>query len=239
MKKVFVILKWLIAILLLVFVLAFTEATQKIQLVKLNKITIERSGDNFVNEHIILEYLNENDISFDSVLLIDFKKERLEFMLKKHPAIKDVEVFVNQKGFLDIQIVQKQAIVRIKTKNDDYYLDEFGEKMDISKHYTSRLIVVTGNVSTDNHNDIVDFVNLVSASNFWSSQLTQIHIQDNNIILIPRVGDHKIHLGSFIDSKRKLENLYLFYNNALRVKGWQTYSDISLKFNNQIVCTKK
>ena len=37
----------------------------------------------------------------------------------------------------------------------------------------------------------------------------------------------------------KLENLYQFYKQAMPLKGWQTYSDISLKYSNQIVCTKK
>ena len=34
-------------------------------------------------------------------------------------------------------------------------------------------------------------------------------------------------------------NLYQFYKVAMPVKGWQTYSDINLKFNNQIVCARK
>ena len=49
----------------------------------------------------------------------------------------------------------------------------------------------------------------------------------------------KIHLGELVNVTKKLENLYQFYKQAMPVKGWQTYSDISLKYNNQIVCTKK
>ena len=41
------------------------------------------------------------------------------------------------------------------------------------------------------------------------------------------------------DINEKLENLYQFYKQAMPLKGWQTYSDISLKYSNQIVCTKK
>ena len=59
------------------------------------------------------------------------------------------------------------------------------------------------------------------------------------MILIPRVGEQKIHIGNLDNTKEKLDNLYQFYNVALPIKGWQTYSDINLKYKNQIVCTKK
>ena len=59
------------------------------------------------------------------------------------------------------------------------------------------------------------------------------------MVLIPRVGNQRIHFGMLVNSTEKLANLYQFYKQAMPVKGWQTYSDISLKYNNQIVCTKK
>ena len=42
-----------------------------------------------------------------------------------------------------------------------------------------------------------------------------------------------------IVNKEKLDNLYHFYKIAMDLKGWQTYSDINLKFNNQIICVRK
>ena len=53
------------------------------------------------------------------------------------------------------------------------------------------------------------------------------------------LGEHKIHFGLLTRVNEKLDNLYQFYQQAMPLKGWQTYSDISLKYKNQIVCTKK
>ena len=156
-----------------------------------------------------------------------------------HPSIKNVEVFANQKGAIDFTIYQKQAAVRVKGNNSDYFLDSFGKRMQISSHYTPNLIVVTGDVTEDKHKNIFDFVNEINQSEFWRSQLTQMHFSGKEIILMPRVGSHKIHLGSFDNTKEKLENLYQFYKIAMPTMGWQAYTDISLKFNNQIVCTKR
>ena len=239
MKRVLIILKWVLAIVVLVVVLSFTNDRQANQFVKLNKIGIEIATDNFVNQQVVLDYLNSKNVNFDSVLVNDFQKEDLENLLLTHPNIKNVEVFVNQKGALDFTIFQKQAIVRVKGINADYFLDSFGNRMEISSHYTPNLIVVTGDVTADKHKNIFDFVNEINESKFWKSQLTQIHLSGKEIILIPRVGGHKIYLGSFENTKQKLEELYQFYKIAMPVKGWQTYTDISLKFNNQIVCTKR
>ena len=57
--------------------------------------------------------------------------------------------------------------------------------------------------------------------------------------MIPRVGSQKINIGDFENIAEKLDNLYQFYKVAMPVKGWQVYSEINLKFNNQIVCAKK
>jgi cell division protein FtsQ len=118
-------------------------------------------------------------------------------------------------------------------------LDANGNVMPISKYYTPRVLVVSGNVSEQNHQEIFCFVNIINESEFWKAQITQLHFIDNDVILIPRVGEQKIYFGFLTSVKEKLDNLYQFYQQVIHVKGWQTYSDISLKYNNQIVCTKK
>jgi len=239
MKKILIIFKWVLAIALLVVVLSFTNDRQDKQLVSLNEISIAVSEDDFVNQRIILKYLENKNVSFDNILFNDFKTEELEDMIKFHPGIKDAEVFTNQKGDVNISIEQKKAIVRVKSNFDDCYLDEFGKRMELSDNYTPCLLVVTGKLSSDNYKEVVGFVNEINKSDLWKSQLTQIHYDDNDVILIPRVGEQKIHIGNLDNTKEKLDNLYQFYNVALPIKGWQTYSDINLKYKNQIVCTKK
>lgn len=239
MKRVFLIFKWTLTIMLLVIMLAFTNERQAKQFVSLSEIHIIDSEDDFVNRSIVLAYLKRKNISFDSLLFNDFKAAYIERMLKSHPAIKNVEVYTNQKGGVTVSIEQKKAIVRLKTNSDDYYLDEFGKRMELSDNYTPSLLVFTGNIERKMSKNIFDFINEINQSEFWKSQLTQIHFEGDNVILIPRVGEHKIHIGDLDNISEKLNNLYQFYNVALSVKGWQTYSDINLEYKDQIVCTKK
>ena len=233
------ILKWGMLIALTVIVFAFTEKKQGEQLVQLNQINIEMSKDQFLTRNIVLQYIEKHNFAYDGVVLTQFYLNDLEEILLKHPAVKKAEVYSSQQGYMDIKLQQRKAIVRIKTTDADYYLDEDGLEMPLSKEYTPRVIIVSGDANQKHHASIYAFIQKINKSEFWKSQITQLHFSGDQVMLIPRVGNQKIHFGMLVNSSEKLDNLYQFYNQAMPVKGWQTYSDISLKYNNQIVCAKK
>jgi len=239
MKKVLQILKWGMLLSLMVVVLSFTNQMQNKQMVFLNQINIEVSEDKFMTEQIALKYIKQQDFNFDSVALSNFYLNELEIAFLQHPAIKNAEVYSNQKGVININLQQRKAVVRIKTDNTDYYLDEQGMKMPLSSEYTPRVLVVTGDVNESKHSSVFSFIEIINKDIFWKSQITQVHFSNNEVIIIPRVGSQKIHFGTLTDVNKKLGNLYQFYKQAMPVKGWQTYSEISLAYNNQIICTKK
>jgi len=239
MKKILQILKWGMLLSLMVVVLAFTNQKQTMQMVLLNQVNIEISEDKFMTEQIALKYIELHNFNFDSIFLSNFYLNELEIAFLKHPAIKKAEVYSNQIGVININLQQRKAVVRIKTDNVDYYLDEHGMKMPLSNEYTPRVLVVTGDVDESYHSSIFSFVKRINKDNFWKSQIIQVHFKNNEVIIIPRVGSHKVYFGTLTNVNKKLANLYQFYKQAMPVKGWQTYSEISLAYNNQIVCTKK
>ena len=169
MKKSLLILKWASVLILFIIILSFTNYRQAQQFISLNKISFLFSEDNFVNEKIVMSYLDKNKVRFDSTLLNNFKAEELELLLEQHPSIEKVEVFTNQKGNVAITIEQKKAVVRIKSIYDDYYLDEFGKVMNLTYNYTPRLVVGTGDISINNHSEIHKFVNEINDSILWQN----------------------------------------------------------------------
>lgn len=239
MKKAIQILKWGMLLALTVVVLAFTNKKQEEQLVVLNQINVEVSEDEFMTEQIALNYIDQHNFDFDSVVLSSFYLNDLETTLFNHPSVKSVQVYSNQLGVMNIKLAQRKAVVRIKTNQADYYLDEQGLEMSLSSEYTPRVLVVTGEVRRASHNSIFSFVEKINKNEFWKSQITQLHFSKDEVIIIPRVGGQKIHFGTLTNVDEKLGKLYQFYKQAMPVKGWQTYSDISLAYKNQIVCTKK
>ena len=239
MKKAIQILKWGMLLALTVVVLAFTNKKQEEQLVVLNQINVEVSEDEFMTEQIALNYIEQHNFDFDSVVLSSFYLNDLETILFNHPSVNSVQVYSNQLGVMNIKLAQRKAVVRNKTNQADYYLDEQGLEMPLSSEYTPRVLVVTGEVNESNHSSIFSFVERINQDKFWKSQITQVHFNIMEVIIITRVGSQKIHFGTLTNVDEKLGNLYQFYKQAMPVKGWQTYSHISLAYKNQIVCTKK
>jgi cell division protein FtsQ len=113
--------------------------------------------------------------------------------------------------------------------------------MPVSRRYAVYVPVASGSVEKEfATTDLYDFALFLQKNEFWNNQIEQIYVHPNKeVILIPRVGDHRILLGTLDDFREKLTNLQLFYEQAIPKTGWEKYSIINLKFKDQIVCTKK
>ena len=52
-------------------------------------------------------------------------------------------------------------------------------------------------------------------------------------------GDFKVAFGKPGELSEKFDRFALFIEKGLNVVGWDRYSMISLKYDNQVVCTKR
>ena len=124
---------------------------------------------------------------------------------------------------------------------EGYYVDEDGKIMPLSRKYTSRVVVATGNISRKFAcNGLYSFIMTLRNDEFWDALVEQIVVEKGNeVVLIPKVGNFRIVLGTLDDMNEKLENLRLFLREGIVLKGWNVYKEINLKFKNQIVCVKR
>ena len=124
---------------------------------------------------------------------------------------------------------------------EGYYVDEDGKIMPLSRKYTSRVVVATGNISRKFAcNGLYPFIMTLRNDEFWDALVEQIVVEKGNeVVLIPKVGNFTIVLGTLDDMNEKLENLRLFLREGIVLKGWNVYKEINLKFKNQIVCVKR
>ncbi|MAB94924.1 MAG: hypothetical protein CMC98_02315 [Flavobacteriales bacterium] len=239
MNKGITFLTNLILIVILIGLTSVTNDRQSVQENRLKEIKIIKSNNNFVNRSQLLDFLEFNNIQLDMLISDSYSNYKLEKLVESHPAIKNVDVFSNQKGEIKIRVQQKKAIARVKSSTDDYFLDEYGLEMLKPDNCTQQLIVFTGDISNNDHKEIFSLINTIKLSEFWSAQITQVHFEDDDVILIPRVGNQKIKVGNLRNIYEKLDKLYHFYKVVIPTKGWEFYKEINLKYNNQIVCTKK
>lgn len=166
---------------------------------------------------------------------IDF--EGIEAAIEKHPAIRNCQVYNNAYGVLNVKVTQHEPIVRVFSGNQSFYLDADGVEIPVSGRFSARVLVVNGRIPTD-RKELIQVARFITEDPFWNAQMEQIYIRRNgDYILVPRVGEHLILLGTAERLAEKMNNLMLLYQQ-LDPRKWNSYKTINLKFKNQVICSK-
>jgi cell division protein FtsQ len=236
MKKFIIIFQLLFLCALFTALLSFTLKSKSSEVQTINSIDIKNSGDSFVNENQLYELLKYNGLIYEEQEVFDISS--MELVINNQPQIKDAQVFLNLNGSVDISIKERNPILRVFESNSSYYLDEECYLMPLSDSYTSRNLIASGDINDFKIEDICSLSKFIEADEFLKSLISQIHFQKNNTVLITRIKNHNINIGNLDLIEVKFDNLMCFYNNIIKYKGWDYYSSISLKYTDQIICSK-
>ena len=80
----------------------------------------------------------------------------------------------------------------------------------------------------------------MDADEFLKKHVIQIHQNKNKTIDFRiRKSDFTIHLGSLNQLQKKINNFKIFYQKAQKDKILDRYKTVNLKFDSQVICTKK
>ena len=176
--------------------------------------------------------------------------ERLERVLEEDPFILSADVYINAKNKIHIKVRQREPVLRIIDDNGlHYYIDKEGNKMPLSKHFSARVMVATGSLPPhvpgflDRKKHLLKDVFLLSQyieeDRFLRTLIEQIYVSNGKILLAPKLGSHKIILGSMDDLDDKFKRLRLFYDEVAPYQGWRRYRTVDLSYKRQIVCEKR
>lgn len=186
---------------------------------------------------------------------------KIEKIIRRQPYVENVAVYLNDDGILDIEITQRQPILRIITPTYmSYYLDGKGTPLPLNPNYPARVLVANGNIpdsvwsstpknldslvadTTCTGNVIAGLFRLAIYINndpFFRSQIDQVYVDANGEFeLIPKVGNHIILLGCAENLDEKFTKLFAFYKYGMKEIGWNKYNIINIKFKNQVICSK-
>ena len=241
------------ALLLLVGVLVISAIEYKqTSIIKTLNITIEPLEDStlLIQQGDVLLSLDRSfGYRFDERPIKDIDVERIERVLEDEPFIKDADVYIDAANVIKVGITQREPVLRIIDKNGlNYYLDGEGFKMPLSKHFTTRTLVATGNIpphvpdfqERKKHTlkDLFILTQFILEDEFLRTMIEQIYVTNSgDFVFVPMVGDQKIIFGKLEDMEEKFRNLRAFYDRAIPVNGWRKYRTINLKFKGQVVCS--
>lgn len=156
--------------------------------------------------------------------------------------VESARVYTTPRGTIVASIYQRQPVLRvISDVKGSFYIDNDREIMPVSLNFTVYVPVATGAIDEEfAQNELYDFAMYLHKNSRWDAWVEQIVVRKNkDVELIPRAGDFRIILGSLDNYSEKLDKFALFIEEGLNVVGWNRYSEINLKYDNQVVCTKK
>lgn len=164
------------------------------------------------------------------------------------PFLTRVSASMSVGGKVVVRAEQRRPIARLYYGNRELYLDREGSLFPTSPMGFCNVLVASGDFTEKLRLDSLN----AQAKAIWKlacflddkddyrDLIDQIFVERNgNMMMVPKVGDHVIELGSVDDLDNKFSNLLTFYCKGMPRAGWNTYSKISLKFKGQVVCTKK
>jgi cell division protein FtsQ len=156
--------------------------------------------------------------------------------------VESANVFITSKGSVMATVQQREPVLRVISENKgSFYIDKDRKIMPVASSFSVYVPVATGDIEEEfAKNELYDFAMFLNNNSDWDAWIEQIVVNDeNDVELIPRAGNFRIIMGSLEDYPTKLNKFVRFVDSGLNVLGWNRYSEINLKFDNQVVCTLK
>ncbi len=241
---------WLISLSGLITLMSFIEV--KKSALKCKDVKVLLPGQfNFIERDEVDRILMENGGAMLGKDMNDINIHKLENALKANPFIEFAKVYADMTGVIHVQIRQREPVLRVvNMANLHFYIDGNGNKIPLSDNYTAKVLVASGLIEEDFSGrvdtlktkmarDLFRTALYIKSDTLWDNQIEQLFVDlKGDIEMVPRVGGHKIILGSADSLQIKFRNLLVFYKKAIPKVGWDTYKTINLKYANQIVCEK-
>jgi cell division protein FtsQ len=249
----------IIPVIYLIITPLFLSASVDMQPCERIVVNIHDSSDyHFVTKNQLLNLVYADKVKLLGNPVRDIPVYEIEKRINALRELRVAEVYLSIDGTLYVYVDQRNPVMRVMPdEGGDYFVDEEGIVFRKRNLYNPRLHIVGGNIHITRAmldslsvldtsirytilKDVFHFVDYLNNDSFWSAQIDQIYIDNRDQIdLVPRVGNHKIHLGTFENYEGKLRNLAAFYDKVLPEVGWNKYSSINLEFRDQIVCRKR
>jgi len=176
----------------------------------------------------------------------DLPVAEMEELVNRHPLVQRADVYVDALDRLQVRVEQPEPLVRvIDQRGANYYISKEGRKIPLSRHFTPRVPVVTGDIPMFEDSllhkrghilaEIFAMANMIEKDEFLLPLVEQIHVEKDVISLVPKLGKFRVIMGSSHGFENKVERLRIFYNEILPAKGWDTYAAVDLRYKGQII----
>lgn len=202
--------------------------------------------ENFLKTKDVEELISKQGINVDNQTIASINVDEIERIVRSNPWINDAQVFVDNKGTLNIEVTQRLPVARIFANDGtSFYIDTAGFEMPLSQNYAYSVPVFTNyakqaNDSINEHNkkSMVYLSSIIKEDSFWNAQITQVDMEGlNNFNFYTTLGRQKVKFGDTSAAVEKLDNLMAFYKDVSNKIGWDRYNVLDVRFKGQVLAT--
>lgn len=224
---------------LVIFSYAFTSIRNENR--KVEKTTVEFVGEEqeFLSKKMVNKLLIENNSDVKTIRKVNLALNNLENSVNANNMVEQSEVFVTIDGVLKAVVKQKTPIARVFNKDSSFYIDYQGGKMPLSQIHTARVPLVSGEINSKNSKTLCDLFRFIYKDEFLKRNIIGIQLYPNGAIkMMNRNYDYEIDFGAPINVEKKFNNYKAFFQKAVQDSTISKYKRITLRFTQQVVCTK-
>ena len=261
MKSFLNILFWMVIIAYYFLSLGFVSERRHEQICTDLKINVvDSSRSRFVTARDIFQMVDNRSQKLTGIRFDSINIPGIEQRLGDYAPIRRANIYKTINGAVHIDVMQRVPVLRVINRfGDNFYLDDHGDLLQHSNRYCAHVLVANGYINfrpeQNSYNvftaetpagkrnimrEMYELARYINSDRFWKAQIQQIYVnEDGEFEMIPLVGNHVIVFGTFDKPDVKFSKLEAFYRNGLSVKGWNVYDVINVKYEGQIVATKK
>ena len=235
MKNKFRILKIFITVVVFGFLLSFS--LKRFNKAPLEKISVKMNANSpvyFVDENDVKDLVKKEN---PSLTIGNLNIPDLEKKLNQMPAVDSANVYLNLNGNLNLDIKQRVPVFRIINGEQDFYVDEKGVEFPLSKNYSHPCMLVTGDVKKSEYLKLANLISKINSDDFTKKFFIGIAKNKNDYSLLTSDGYYSVELGDLGRINFKVKGFKAFVTKFLVNQDPEKYSQISLKYDNQIVAT--
>lgn len=174
--------------------------------------------------------------------ILDINTDSIECYLNTLDKIENSSVVRLTDGYILITVSPMKPVMRVFDGKDSYYLNSSGKRISAEARYHVDVPIVVGHFPDSSFSAIalLPLVEYISSDSLWNALITSIKVDSpSDIILIPNIKGHVINFGAPNNIANKFSRINRMYNNVMPVKGWEHYDTISVKWDSQVVATRR
>jgi len=157
--------------------------------------------------------------------------------------IASCQAYFDLQGYLNLDVEVYRPVARVLGNSQpDRFIDAKGNIFPGSPHFSPNVLLISGDFfdtkrQLKQNKDLVKLINILDQDDFWKAQIHQLDINKfQEIKMLPLLGNHIVEFGKPEKAESKLRKLMIFYTQILPQKKWSGFSNVSVKYDGQIVC---